>query len=71
MLWMKWAVTTRLQQEQLSARYIYQLKEKWALQEVKNILSLQQLWKECFRQFSPRIQWMVPYFPVDSRWLKR
>jgi hypothetical protein len=28
MLWMKWAVTTRLQQEQLSARYIYQLKEK-------------------------------------------
>ena len=71
MLWMKWAVTTRLQQEQLSARYLYQLKEKWALQEVKDILSLQQLWKECFRQFSPRMQWMIPYFPVDSRWIKR
>lgn len=69
LLRLKRAVTTRLQQDELAARYLYQLKEHGALTWVQNILSQQALRKESFRAFTPWMQWMLPYFPVDHWWI--
>ncbi len=69
MLWMKWAVTSRLGEEQLAARYLYQIKESWAAEMFSPTPSQQELRKEAFRAFSPRMHWMEPYFPLDFWWV--
>jgi len=69
LLRMKWAVTQRLGEEQLAARYLYQLKEAWVFTESNTTFTLRELRKEAFRAFSPRMKWMSPNLSLDFWWI--
>lgn len=69
LLWMKRAVTSRLGEEQLAARYLYQLKQTVAWEVLQADLSDQELRKEAFRTFTPWMHRMAPYFSLDFWWI--